>query len=63
MRTNLPKEWYKTKGIIQLFKNDRIIREFKFQSAHDRRRMLRIWNSEIKPNGKDEYYIIIKPHI
>jgi len=63
MRTNLPKEWYKQKGIIQLFKNDKLIREFKFQSAHDRRRMLRIWNSEIKPNGIDEYYLIIKPLI
>ena len=63
MRTNLPKEWYKIKGEIQLFKNDRLIREYRFHKAHDRRRILRIWNSEIKPNGKDEYYLIIKPQL
>ena len=51
------------KGEIQLFKNNRLIREYRFQSAHDRRRILRIWNSEIKPNGEDEYYLIIKPLI
>ena len=59
MRTNLPKEWYKVKGYMRLFKNDKLIREFKFQSAHDRRRMLRIWNSEIKPNGTDCYELTI----
>ena len=50
------------KGEIQLFKNHRLIREYRFQSAHDRRRILRIWNSEIKLNG-DEYYLIIKPNL
>jgi hypothetical protein len=54
--------WYKTKGLIQLFKNEVLIREFKFHDAYNRRRILRIWNSEIKPNGKDEYYLIIKPN-
>ena len=62
MRKDLPKEWYKMKGEIQLFKNHRLIREYRFQSAHDRRRILKIWNSEIKLNG-DEYYLIIKPQI
>ena len=52
--------WYKTKGQMQLFKNEVIIREYKFFDAYNRRRMLKIWNSEIKPNGKDKYYIIIK---
>jgi hypothetical protein len=51
------------KGTIQLMKNDKLIREYRFQSAHDRRRMLKIWNAEIKPNGEDEYYLIIKPLI
>lgn len=48
---------------MQLFKNDLCIREHKFYDAHDRRRMLRIWNAEIKPNGNDEYYLIIKPNL
>ena len=48
------------KGEIQLFKNHRLIREYRFQSAHDRRRILRIWNSEVKPNGIDTYELIIK---
>ena len=48
---------------MQLFKNDRLIREYKFHNAQDRRRILRIWHSEIKPNGKDEYYLIIKPNL
>jgi hypothetical protein len=58
--TGLKKEWYKIKGVIQFFKNDKIIREYKFNSAHDRRRILKIWNSEVKPNKVDEYYLIIK---
>lgn len=44
---------------MRLFKNDKLIREYKFQSAHDRRRMLKIWNSEIKPNGTDCYELTI----
>ena len=48
------------KGVMQLFKNDRLIREYRFHSAHDRRRILRIWNSEVKPNGIDELLLIIK---
>ena len=47
------------KGYMKLFKNDRLIRQYKFQSAQDRRRMLRIWNSEIKPNGVDYYELTI----
>ena len=31
----------------------------KFQSAQDRRRMLKIWESEIKPNGIDCYELTI----
>jgi len=50
-------------GLIQLFKNEILIREFKFHDAYNRRRILKIWNSEIKPNGKDEYYLIIKPQL
>jgi hypothetical protein len=52
-------KWYKIKGTIQLMKNDKLIREYKFQNAYDRRRMFKIWNSEIKPNGKDYYELFI----
>lgn len=56
-----PKNWAnKIKGTMQLFKNDMLIREYNFEDAHNRRRMLKIWNSEIKPNGKDVYELIIK---
>jgi hypothetical protein len=56
-------KWHKAKGEMQLFKNDRLIRDYKFSDAYNRRRMLKIWNAEIKPNGQDEYYLIIKPLI
>lgn len=54
------KEWYRIKGIMQLFKNDNLIRQYKFHDAHRRRAVLKIWNSEVKPNGIDHYYLIIK---
>lgn len=55
------KEWYRYKGTMQLFKNEKLIREFKFNDAHKRRNILKIWLSEIKPNGIDVYELIIKP--
>lgn len=61
MKEKLPKEWHKIKGEMQLLNNGKLIREYKFNNANDRRRMLRIWNSEIKPNGIDCYELIIKP--
>ena len=45
---------------MQLLKNEHPIREYRFNSVYERRRMYKIWHSEIKPNGKDEYYLIIK---
>lgn len=54
------KEWYKIRGTMQLFKNDNLIREFKFHDAYRRRAVLKIWNSEVKPNGIDYYVLIIK---
>ena len=51
------------KGIIQLFKNEMLIREYKFNDGDDRKRMLKIWTSELKPNGLDCYYLIIKPEL
>ena len=54
------KKWYKIRGTMQLFKNDNLIREFKFHDAYRRRAVLKIWNSEVKPNGIDYYVLIIK---
>jgi hypothetical protein len=48
---------------MQLFKNDNLIREYKFNTVFDRRRILKIWNSEVKPNGIDTYELIIKLEI
>ncbi len=55
------KEWYKAKGIMHLFKNSHLIREYKYFGTNDRKRMYKIWYSEIKPNGIDCYELIIKP--
>jgi hypothetical protein len=60
MKKEKEKEWYNIKGIMQLFKNDKLIREFRFHNAYRRRAVLKIWNSEVKPNGIDCYYLIIK---
>jgi len=60
MKNEREKEWYKITGTMQLFKNDKLIREFKFHDAYRRRAVLKIWNSEVKPNGIDIYQLIIK---
>jgi hypothetical protein len=60
MKKEREKEWYKITGLMQLFKNDKLIREFRFHDAYRRRSVLKIWNSEVKPNGIDHYYLIIK---
>lgn len=46
---------------MRLFKNDKLIREYKFHDAYRRRQVLKIWNSEVKPNGIDCYELIITP--
>ena len=61
MRIKKEKDWYRYKGMMQLFKNDKLIREYKFNDAYKRRSILKIWLSEIKPNGIDSYELIIKP--
>ena len=63
MKPPKEKEWYKTKGKMQLFKGEVLIRQYNFYDSYNRRRILRIWKSEIKPNGIDEYYLIIKPNL
>lgn len=40
-------------------KNDIPIRQVRFNDANRRRTILKIWLSEIKPNGKDCYQISI----
>jgi hypothetical protein len=45
---------------MQLFKSGKLIREYKFHNVYHRRRMLKIWNAEVKPNGIDTYELIIK---
>lgn len=45
---------------MELYKNDRLIREFRFHDAHRRRAVLKIWQSEVKPNGVDCYELIIR---
>ena len=40
-----------------------LIREYKFNDGNDRKRMLKIWTSKLKPNGLDYYYLIIKPEL
>jgi hypothetical protein len=57
------KEWYKIRGTMQLLKDERIIREHRFNDSHSRRKMLKIWNSEVKPNGISRYELIIIPEI
>jgi hypothetical protein len=46
---------------MQLFKNDKLIREYRYSDSYNRRRMYKIWMVEIKPNGIDCYELIIKP--
>ena len=55
------KEWYRAKGTMQLFKNDKLIREYRYNDSYNRRRIYKIWMVEIKPNGIDCYELIIKP--
>lgn len=60
MKPQKEKEWYKIKGLMQLFKNDKLIREFKFHDAYRRKSVLKIWESEVKRNGIDTYELIIR---
>jgi hypothetical protein len=55
------RDWYKQKGKMMLFKNDKLIREYRYNDIYKRRSILRIWNIEVKFSGKDRYELIIKP--
>ena len=50
MNPQKEKEWYKTKGKMQLFRGEVMIRQYNFFDSYNRRRILRIWKAEIKPN-------------
>jgi hypothetical protein len=55
------RDWYKQKGKMMLFKNDKLIREYRYNDIYKRRAILRIWNIEVKFNGNDKYELIIRP--
>ena len=57
------KEWYRAKGKMYLFKNDKLIREYRYNDSYNRRRIYKIWMIEIKPNGIDELVLVIKPNL
>lgn len=54
------KDWYRIKGTMELIKDDRVIRQYRFNDIYQRRKILRIWNSEVKPNGTSTYELIIR---
>ena len=58
-----PKDWYKQKGTMELIKDDRIIRQYRYNDSYSRRKIQRIWNSEVKPNGVSVYELIIRPEV
>ena len=57
------KDWYKQKGTMELIKDDRIIRQYRYNDSYSRRKIQRIWNSEVKPNGVSIYELIIRPEV
>jgi len=61
MELKKEKDWYKTKGVMRLFKSDKLIREYRYNDSYNRRRIYKIWMSEVKPNGIDELVLTIKP--
>jgi len=48
---------------MQLFKSDKLIREYRYNDSYNRRRIYKIWMTEVKPNGVDELVLIIKPNL
>jgi hypothetical protein len=61
MKPEKEKDWYKTKGVMRLFKSNKLIREYRYNDSYNRRRIYKIWMSEVKPNGIDELVLTIKP--
>jgi len=55
------KDWYRTKGVMRLFKSNKLIREYRYNDSYNRRRIYKIWMTEVKPNGIDELVLTIKP--
>lgn len=44
---------------MRLLKNDKMIRQTRFNDVHKRRKILTEWFEEVKPNGTDYYEISI----
>jgi hypothetical protein len=61
MKPEKEKDWYKTKGVMRLFKSDKLIREYRYNDSYNRRRIYKIWMAEVNPNGIDELVLTIKP--
>jgi hypothetical protein len=61
MKPEKEKDWYRTKGVMRLFKSNKLIREYRYNDSYNRRRIYKIWMSEVKPNGIDELVLTIKP--
>lgn len=55
------RNWYRQNGKMMLFKNDKLIRHYRYNDIYKRRQILKIWNSEVKFSGNDKYELIIKP--
>lgn len=57
------KRWYEYAGHMYLIKNGYQIREYRYNHAHDRKRIHRIWMSELTLTDYDIFEIIISPEI
>jgi hypothetical protein len=57
------KRWYDNRGKMYLVKNSRYIREYSYQNTHDRKRMTKIWMSELLKKEGDQYELIYSPQI
>jgi len=55
------RNWYRQNGRMMLFKNDKLIRQYRYNDIYKRRQILKIWNCEVKFSGNDKYELIIKP--
>ena len=57
------KKWYEYRGKMYLIKNSKYIREYSYQNTSDRKRMTRIWMSEITKTEDNFYELIYSPQI
>jgi len=57
------KRWYEYRGKMYLVKNGRYIREYTYRDSSDRRRMTKIWMTELLKKEGDYYELIYSPKI